>query len=199
VDDRRGALPGRPARRDARGMEPTPISYLPGAAGRAAFWRPVAERLADLGPAWCPGWPGFGDEPPDPAIRSLDGLFAWLLAHLPPGRSHLVAQSMGGALAARLAVERPERVARLVLVATTGGLDVDRLGAEDWRPAYLAERPHLPAWFVKERPSPPSAPARWRRSSGPSSPRPRPELAARPVPRRAGRPRHIVLQSRTKR
>jgi len=53
----------------------TPILFLPGAGGRADFWRPVAERLADLGPALRLAYPGFGDVPPDPGIRSLDDLY----------------------------------------------------------------------------------------------------------------------------
>ena len=105
-----------------------PHRLLPGAGGRAAFWRPVAERLADLGPAHLLGYPGFGDAPADPAVRSLGDLYAWVLARLPPGACHLVAQSMGGVLAARLAVEQPARVARLVLVAATRTVLANGLG-----------------------------------------------------------------------
>jgi poly(3-hydroxyoctanoate) depolymerase len=129
----------------------TPLLFLPGAGGSASFWRPVANRLANLGPAHLVGWPGFGDVPPDPAISSLDDLFRWLLARLPPGRSHVVAQSMGGVLAARLTLEHPDRVARLVFAATSGGLDVARLGGVDWRPEYRAELPDVPAWFMDDR------------------------------------------------
>ncbi len=128
-----------------------PVLFLPGAGGRASFWRPVADRLADLGVPRLVGWPGFGDVPPDPRIASLDDLFAWLVARLPPGESDVVAQSMGGVLAARLAIERPARVARLVLAATSGGVDVARLGAEDWRPGYRASLPDVPPWFAEDR------------------------------------------------
>jgi pimeloyl-ACP methyl ester carboxylesterase len=128
-----------------------PLVFLPGAGGAASFWSPVAERLADLGPAQLFGYPGFGGAPADPAIRDLDGLFRWVLARLPPGESHVVAQSMGGVLAVRLAVERPERVLRLVLVATSGGVDVARLGAADWRPDYRAALPDAPRWFAEDR------------------------------------------------
>ncbi|MBI5068382.1 MAG: alpha/beta fold hydrolase [Deltaproteobacteria bacterium] len=128
-----------------------PIVYLPGAGGRSIFWRPVATRLADLGRACLLGWPGFGDEPPDPAIGSLDDLYSWMLPRLPAGRLHLVAQSMGGVLAARLALEQPGRVGRLVLAATSGGLDVRALGASDWRPDFLSRLPHLPRWFAEDR------------------------------------------------
>ncbi len=129
----------------------TPLVFLPGAGGRAAFWRPVADRLADLGPAHLFGWPGFGDNPPDPGIGSLGDLFDWLVARLPPGPCHLVAQSMGGVLAVRLALEHPDRVARLALVATSGGVNVNRLGARDWRRDYLAAMPGVPRWFVHDR------------------------------------------------
>ncbi len=125
--------------------------FLPGAAGRSTFWAPVAGRIADLGPAHVLDWPGFGGAPPEPAIGSVDGLYAWMLQRLPPGRSHVVAQSMGGVLAARLAIEHPDRVDRLVLVATSGGVDLRRTGAADWRPEYRASLPDVPGWFVEDR------------------------------------------------
>jgi poly(3-hydroxyoctanoate) depolymerase len=128
-----------------------PMVFLPGAGGRSAFWSPVAERLADLGPARRFDWPGFGGAPPDPTIRSTDELFAWLLSQLPPGPSHVVAQSMGGVLAVRLAIEHPERVDRLVLVATSGGVDLRHAGAADWRPQYLEDLPDVPRWFLEDR------------------------------------------------
>ena len=129
----------------------TPIVFLPGAGGRAEFWGPVAERLADVAPCHRLAWPGFGGVAADPAIGSLDDLFRWLLGRLPDGPVHVVAQSMGGVLAARLAIEHPERVSRLVLVATSGGVDVARLGAEDWRPDYRATFPDVPRWFLDDR------------------------------------------------
>src|SRR5215470_595063 len=58
---------------------------------------------------------------------------------------------MEGVLAARLALEREERVARLVLVATSGGIDVARLGAAGWREDYRAALPDVPTWFVDDR------------------------------------------------
>jgi pimeloyl-ACP methyl ester carboxylesterase len=128
-----------------------PLVFLPGAGGSASFWRPVVDRLADLGSAHLLGYPGFGGVPPDPRIRSLDDLFGWLLERLPAGASDVIAQSMGGVLAAPLAVERPERVARLVLVATSGGVDVARLGAAEWRDEYRAALPDVPTWFADDR------------------------------------------------
>lgn len=128
-----------------------PLVFLPGAAGRSSFWRPVAGKLADLGEARLVGYPGFGDLPADPGIRSLGDLLGWLVERMPPGPSHVVAQSMGGVLAVRLSLERPERVARLVLAATSGGVDVSRLGAADWRSGFRAPLPDAPTWFVDDR------------------------------------------------
>ncbi len=128
-----------------------PLVFLPGAGGSASFWRPVADRLADLGPVHVYGFPGFGGLAGDPGIKSLDDLFGWLVERLPPGASDVIAQSMGGALAARLALERPERVERLVLVATSGGVDVARLGAAEWRHDYRASQPDVPTWFMDDR------------------------------------------------
>ena len=129
----------------------TSLVFLPGAAGRSSFWRPVADRLQDLGPSLLIRWPGFAGEPADPAIHGLDDLYRWLLPQLPEGPFALVAQSMGGALAARLAIELPDRVARLALVATSGGVDVRGLGGEEWRTEYRASRPDVPDWFITDR------------------------------------------------
>jgi pimeloyl-ACP methyl ester carboxylesterase len=127
------------------------LIFFPGAGGSEAFWRPVADRLAHLGDRFIVGYPGFGGVDPAPQVNSLDDLYRWTVARLPPGASHIIAQSMGGILAARLAIEQPERIGRLVLVATTGGVDVQRLGAEDWRAEYLESMPHLPRWFIDDR------------------------------------------------
>jgi pimeloyl-ACP methyl ester carboxylesterase len=129
----------------------TPMLFFPGASGRKDFWAPVAERLADLGPAELLGYPGFGGVPPEPGIGSLGELFDFLLGRLPPGPCHVVAQSMGGVLAARLAIEHPGRVGRLVLVATSGGVDVAKLGGAEWRQEYRASLPDVPRWFEEDR------------------------------------------------
>ena len=128
-----------------------PLLFLPGAGGSASFWRPVAERLADLGRSLVLGYPGLGESPVDPSIESLDGLFRWLVGRLPVEPSHVIAQSMGGVLAVRLALERPELVSRLVLVATSGGVDVARLGGAEWRRDFRASRPTAPSWYIDDR------------------------------------------------
>jgi pimeloyl-ACP methyl ester carboxylesterase len=43
---------------------------------------------------------------------------------------------MGGVVGMRLAARYPEKVRRLVLVATSGGFDLAAHGADDWRQEY---------------------------------------------------------------
>jgi poly(3-hydroxyoctanoate) depolymerase len=127
------------------------LVFLPGAGGRASFWKPVASRLTDLGRSLVFAYPGFGESPVEPSLASLDDLYRWLVEQLPAGPSHVIAQSMGGVLAVRLALERPELVSSLVLVATSGGVDVARLGAAEWRQDARASFPSAPSWFIDDR------------------------------------------------
>jgi pimeloyl-ACP methyl ester carboxylesterase len=121
---------------------------LPGSGGRRSFWEPVAARLERGGqPVFFP-WPGFGDAPAEPAIQSLDDLYTWFVARAPSTASNVVAQSMGGVLAMRFAIEHPNRVRRLVLVATSGGTRA-RFGI-DWRAGFRAERANVPDWFERD-------------------------------------------------
>ena len=125
--------------------------YLPGAGGLASFWRPVAELLRPRSEPLLVEYPGFGETPPDSSVRGVSDLLDLILERLPTSFD-LVAQSMGGALALGLALDHPARVRRLVLVATTGGIDVRRLGAAEWRTSdWVAQRPQMPRWFVDDR------------------------------------------------
>jgi pimeloyl-ACP methyl ester carboxylesterase len=71
-----------------------------------------------------------------------------VLAHI-DSPVDLVAQSMGGVVAMQVTLARPEAVRRLVLAATSGGVDLSRFDVEDWRPAYRAEYPNA-APFVTD-------------------------------------------------
>ena len=65
----------------------------------------------------------------------------------------LVAQSMGGVIAARLALEQPNRVRRLVLTVTSGGVEHDRSSARaDWRADYRQSFPRAADWITEPRP-----------------------------------------------
>ena len=70
------------------------------------------------------------------------------------GPVDLVAQSMGGIIASRLAIERPHNVRRLVLTVTSGGVDMAGLGASDWRESYRKSFPRAAAWITESRSAP---------------------------------------------
>lgn len=118
------------------------VVFLPGASGASTFWKPVADRLP-------PDWntllidlPGFGAVPADPSVNSFDDLVRLVTARIGEQPVDLVAQSMGGFVAMRVALERPELVRRLVLVATSGGVDLSQFDLDDWRSEYRAEFPN---------------------------------------------------------
>lgn len=112
--------------------------FLPGAGGSASFWKPAAD-LTGLEAKFF-AWPGLGDEPTDPAVNGLDDLAAMVQRSMTEP-VNIVAQSMGGVIAIKLALAMPAMVNRLVLVATSGGIPVTDLGAVDWRPNYAAAFP----------------------------------------------------------
>jgi pimeloyl-ACP methyl ester carboxylesterase len=129
------------------------VLFLPGASGAGVFWRPVAERLPRDWETVLLDWPGLGDVPHAPGVRSFADLVDLALASIQDSPVDLVAQSMGGLVALQVALARPELVRRLVLVATSGGIDLAPFDVEDWRPAYRAEYPNA-ASFVTNEPSP---------------------------------------------
>ncbi len=141
--------------------ERTTYAFLPGASGRGDFWEPVSMHLSD---ATCLhfDWPGFGDVPaePDRALNGYDDLATLVIERLerlerlePLGHpTVLVGQSMGGVVAALVVARRPDLVSHLVLAVTSGGIDVESLGAQDWRPGSSEANPDNPSWMWDDRP-----------------------------------------------
>ncbi|MFK8330716.1 alpha/beta fold hydrolase [Pseudomonas sp. BJa5] len=128
---------------------PSRLIFLPGASGNTDFWRPAARQLVHPAHQLHVGWPGFGPTPADPQVNSLDDLVARLLPAIDRPTA-LVAQSMGGIVAVRAALERPERITHLVLSVTSGGVNMPAFGAQDWRADFAAEYPGAPRWFLDE-------------------------------------------------
>jgi len=131
-------------------IRPEKLLFLPGASGNTDFWRPVAELLTVPGERIHFGWPGFGPTPPDPSVTGMDDLVSMVLLQLDRPAA-LIAQSMGGVIALRCALQRPELVTHLVLTATSGGMDLRGLGAQDWRASFQAANPSFPRWFADYR------------------------------------------------
>jgi pimeloyl-ACP methyl ester carboxylesterase len=96
-------------------------------------------------------WPGFGSNPPRSDITTADDLYGLVEACI-DRPVDIVAQSMGGLFAIRAALEHPDLVRRLVLVATSGGVRAVRDLAEvDWRPEFSTTYPSAPRWAVDDR------------------------------------------------
>lgn len=129
---------------------PTKLIFLPGAGGSPHFWRPVADLLVHPGPRKLLGWPGCGSLPLDPKVQGLQDLVTLVTDEIDQP-SALIAQSMGGVIAILAALKRPQLVTRLVLTATSGGVDMTDLEAEDWRPAFFEANPAAPRWFAEYR------------------------------------------------
>lgn len=128
----------------------THLLFLPGAGGAAEFWHPLGSLLPKQYDKTYLNWPGLGHEVHKPGLDSLDALTAHAAAHL-HSQTVIVAQSMGGIFALRLALLYPQAVTKLILTAASGGIDVMRFGASDWRPAYRAEYPDAAPWITAAR------------------------------------------------
>jgi len=126
------------------------LMFLPGASGNVQFWKPVSGKLRHAGARRFVAWPGFGGVPAEPDVGGIDDLVARVVRDI-TGPAALLAQSMGGVIAVRAALEKPRLVRHLVLSVTSGGIDVASLGAEDWRPRFRESDLAPPSWFADER------------------------------------------------
>ena len=126
---------------------PSKLLFLPGASGNTAFWQPVAGLLTHRAAHAHIGWPGFGPTPPESGISGIEDLASRVLLEVDQPTA-LIGQSMGGVVAAMVALERPNLVTHLVLAVTSGGINTASLGAQDWRPEFIAANPMLPRWLT---------------------------------------------------
>ena len=128
------------------------LFFLPGVGGSAAFWRPLGDLLPRDWDKVYFAWPGLGDNPADPKVNSYHDLVALVETQLGDEPVDLLAQSMGGAIALTIALRNPDKVRRIVLAVTAGGMDVEALGAIDWRINYREEFAQVADWVMSERP-----------------------------------------------
>jgi pimeloyl-ACP methyl ester carboxylesterase len=99
-----------------------PILWLHGEEGLDPE-APVLDHLASHGRVLAPSHPGFGHSPEAPSIDAVDDLaylYLDLLAQQDVGDAVVIGCSLGGWIAAEMAVKCTERVARLVLVSPLG-------------------------------------------------------------------------------
>jgi len=126
------------------------LFFLPGSGASPEFWKPVGTLLPAAWPKTYFGWPGLGHQPHDPAIKGLDDLIAMVVARMTEPVD-LLAQSMGGVIAVRIALAHPRLVRRLVLSVTSGGVDMAAFGASDWRDDYRKSFPNAAPWILEPR------------------------------------------------
>jgi pimeloyl-ACP methyl ester carboxylesterase len=103
------------------GGDGPPLLYFHGAG--TYWWLPAHDRLAARRRVLLPVHPGFGRSPAREEIESMDDLVFHALDVLDAlrlERVDMVGLSLGGWLAAELAVRHPERLGRLVLVDAAG-------------------------------------------------------------------------------
>lgn len=124
-----GASPAKP-----------PLIFLHGIGGRASGWAAIQQTCAQAGHAGL-AWdmPGYGNSPsiePFTFDGLADALAALMDAHGLP-QAVLVGHSMGGMVALQMWARHPERVAGLVLAASSPAFGH---GSGDFQQAFLAQR-----------------------------------------------------------
>jgi 3-oxoadipate enol-lactonase len=120
-------------------VRPT-LVFLHGIGGRASGWAPIQQACAAAGHtslAW--DMPGYGDSP-SIAPYDFDGLadaLALLMDTHDLHKAVLVGHSMGGMVALQMWARHPERVAGLVLAASSPAFGH---GSGDFQQAFIAQR-----------------------------------------------------------
>jgi pimeloyl-ACP methyl ester carboxylesterase len=125
-----------------------PLVCVHGLAVSSRYFVPLARRLAARHRVVVPDLPGYGKSPTPPEPLGIedhaDALTAWLDL-LEVERAPLVGNSFGCQVAVDLAVRRPERVTRLVLLGPTMDPAAPTLVAQAWNLArdIVRESPRL--------------------------------------------------------
>lgn len=125
------------------------LIFLPGASGSIEFWQAVMQALPNHLQKSVLAYPSFGGYPDHAEVQSFEDLQAYVLKHIQQP-SVVVAQSMGGIFAVQAALQKPDLIQALVLVATSGGIDLSQFDVADWRADYQLSFT-VPDWFVAHR------------------------------------------------
>ncbi|MFB9240393.1 alpha/beta fold hydrolase [Massilia antarctica] len=100
------------------------IVMLHGAASDKSAWLRLAKTMRTGMTILIPDLPGHGESPAQAAscynVQSQAGRMLGFLAALGVGRAHLIGNSMGGAVALRMAADSPGSIASLVLIDAAG-------------------------------------------------------------------------------
>lgn len=123
------------------------LIFLPGASGNTAFWNNVIQCLTLDVTTQVIAYPSFGGHPDNDHVRSFEDLQHHVLQQIQQP-SVLIAQSMGGIFAVQAALQKSTQVIALVLIATSGGIDLSQFEVADWRTDYQLNFA-VPDWFVQ--------------------------------------------------
>ena len=125
------------------------LVFLPGASGSQHFWQPLKAALTEYPDQQVIAYPSFDGVAPNLAIQNLHDLQEFVEKQIEDD-SILIAQSMGGVLAVGLVLKHPQKVKGLVLLATSGGLNLQSFHCADWRTDYHEHFKTAPDWFVQD-------------------------------------------------
>jgi len=125
------------------------LVFLPGASGSQHFWQPLKAALTEYPDQQVIAYPSFDGVAPNLAIQNLHDLQEFVEKQIEDD-SILIAQSMGGVLAVGLALNHPQKVKGLVLLATSGGLNLKTFHCADWRTDYRELFKTAPDWFEQD-------------------------------------------------
>ncbi|ENX63375.1 MULTISPECIES: alpha/beta fold hydrolase [Acinetobacter] len=123
------------------------LVFLAGASGNTQFWNPLIAQLPHHYKKQVIAYPGFHGMATDPDIHSFNDLSNYVLEQIQQP-SILIAQSMGGIFAIAATLQKTDLVKGLVLIATSGGINLNRFQVQDWRQFYQQEYIEYPDWFV---------------------------------------------------
>ena len=123
------------------------LIFLPGASGNTAFWQPIIQRLPQDDSTMVVAYPSFGGYPDEMNVQSFESLQDDVLNQIQQP-SVVIAQSIGGIFAVQAALQKAEQVQALVLVATSGGIDLSPFQVADWRVDYQQSFT-VPDWFIQ--------------------------------------------------
>lgn len=128
-----------------------PVLLVHGAGSSSVVWMDAVKRLGPRRRVVAPDLPGHGQSDPwhdaghdaghDPSLDLYRDAVGTIASHLGLERVVLVGHSMGGAIALRIALAWPERVAALVLVCTAARLaaPVELMAALERDPLHMSE------------------------------------------------------------
>ncbi len=130
-----------------------PVVLLHGWGGFKEMWWSTMGALARAYHVVAFDWPGHGSpplEPSEPVLETLSQLTVDLCRELSLSRITLVGHSMGGNVAARVALEQPELVSRLALVnAAVDARYLSRTGRLSLRPHLGRHLLRLNQWLIR--------------------------------------------------